>query len=217
MVGLQIDCNAPLCVGKEELKTLPCCLVVDFNSQFLVDAAGVVVYNFVAGGIHVAQTAPLHLHSLPVTFGLSAFVYSGHAVFPSIYRSMKDRSQYPRMLDTTYFIVGVTGALIGIAPTALCLVSFHTCWPSTSQATESMHKLIVQDVLAHRSCYKAALLPQGYNAKICVLQVDHPSTPCLAEATQNLQGDWSRLIKLQHMSSRRICKLSHNVGSEINT
>ncbi len=76
-------------------------------------AAGVVVYNFVEGGVHMAQTSPLHLHSLPVTFGLSAFVYSGHAVFPSIYRSMKDRSQYPRMLDTTYAIVGITGAFMG--------------------------------------------------------------------------------------------------------
>lgn len=75
--------------------------------------AGVVVYNFVEGGVHMAQTSPLHLHSLPVTFGLSAFVYSGHAVFPSIYRSMKDRSQYPRMLDTTYAIVGITGAFMG--------------------------------------------------------------------------------------------------------
>jgi len=74
---------------------------------------GVVVYNFVEGGVHMAQTSPLHLHSLPVTFGLSAFVYSGHAVFPSIYRSMKDRSQYPRMLDTTYAIVGITGAFMG--------------------------------------------------------------------------------------------------------
>ena len=81
--------------------------------EALCAAAGVVVYNFVAGGVHIAQTSPLHLHSLPVTFGLSAFVYSGHAVFPSIYRSMKDRSQYPRMLDTTYAIVGVTGALMG--------------------------------------------------------------------------------------------------------
>ena len=84
-----------------------------FQSDVLCAAAGVVVYNFVAGGVHIAQTSPLHLHSLPVTFGLSAFVYSGHAVFPSIYRSMKDRSQYPRMLDTTYAIVGVTGALMG--------------------------------------------------------------------------------------------------------
>lgn len=85
---------------------------------------GVVVYNFVEGGIHVAQTYPLHLQSLPVTFGLSAFVYSGHAVFPSIYRSMKDRSQYPRMLDTTYAIVGVAGALIGTM-----LLPFD--WPSS--------------------------------------------------------------------------------------
>ena len=107
---------------------LPCFLVNRLSSKVLGDAAGVVVFNFVAGGIHVAQTAPLHLHSLPVTFGLSAFVYSGHAVFPSIYRSMKDRSQYPKMLDTTYFIVGVTGALIGTVLTALSVFCLHIAW-----------------------------------------------------------------------------------------
>lgn len=80
---------------------------------------GVVVYNFVEGGVHVAQTFPLHLGSLPVTFGLSAFVFSGHAVFPSIYRSMKDRSQYPRMLDYTYVIVGLTGLCMGVAGYAM--------------------------------------------------------------------------------------------------
>lgn len=83
--------------------------------------AGVVVYNFVEGGVHVAQTFPLHLGSLPVTFGLSAFVFSGHAVFPSIYRSMKDRSQYPRMLDYTYVIVGLTGLCMGESCFALPL------------------------------------------------------------------------------------------------
>eukprot|EP00891_Asterochloris_glomerata_P004338 jgi/Astpho2/4338/Aster-07427 len=76
---------------------------------------GVVVYNFFEGGIHLAKTAPLHIHTLPVTFGLSAFVFAGHAVFPSIYRSMKDRSQYPRMLDYTYAIVGLVCVLIGAA------------------------------------------------------------------------------------------------------
>lgn len=90
------------------------CWMYPISAESLgVPAAGVVVYNFVEGGVHLAQTSPLHLHSLPVTFGLSAFVYSGHAVFPSIYRSMKDRSQYPRMLDTTYAIVGITGAFMG--------------------------------------------------------------------------------------------------------
>ena len=75
-----------------------------------------VVYNFFEGGIHLAKTAPLHIHTLPVTFGLSAFVFAGHAVFPSIYRSMKDRSQYPRMLDYTYAIVGLVCVLIGGSP-----------------------------------------------------------------------------------------------------
>lgn len=91
-------------------------------------AAGVVVYNFFEGGIHLAKTAPLHIHTLPVTFGLSAFVFAGHAVFPSIYRSMKDRSQYPRMLDYTYAIVGLVCVLIGESPyVQLCGLRV---WPS---------------------------------------------------------------------------------------
>ena len=88
-----------------------------------------VVYNFFEGGIHLAKTAPLHIHTLPVTFGLSAFVFAGHAVFPSIYRSMKDRSQYPRMLDYTYAIVGLVCVLIGEPPSVqLCGLSSCTVW-----------------------------------------------------------------------------------------
>jgi len=99
-----------------------CCMHPTSAESYAFCAAGVVVYNFVEGGVHMAQTSPLHLHSLPVTFGLSAFVYSGHAVFPSIYRSMKDRSQYPRMLDTTYAIVGITGAFMGEPHMRHCLL-----------------------------------------------------------------------------------------------
>jgi hypothetical protein len=33
-------------------------------------------------------TAALHLSTLPVSFGLLAFVFAGHAVFPAIYTSM---------------------------------------------------------------------------------------------------------------------------------
>lgn len=107
-----------LAAAVHQVVELPCtsslfCHQTSVPDQVCAWPAGVVVYNFVEGGIQLAHTSPLHLASLPVTFGLSAFVFSGHAVFPSIYRSMKDRSQYPRMLDTTYAIVGVTGALMG--------------------------------------------------------------------------------------------------------
>ena len=65
------------------------------------------------------STAMLHLATLPVSFGLLAFVFAGHAVFPAIYASMAEPEEYEPMLDRTYQIVGVTCALIGGAGYAM--------------------------------------------------------------------------------------------------
>jgi vesicular inhibitory amino acid transporter len=40
------------------------------------------------------STAMLHLDTLPVSFGLLAFVFAGHAVFPAIYTSMKEPEEF---------------------------------------------------------------------------------------------------------------------------
>jgi solute carrier family 32 (vesicular inhibitory amino acid transporter) len=40
----------------------------------------------------------LNLTHLPVALGLYGYCYSGHSVFPNIYSSMKDRSQFPYVL-----------------------------------------------------------------------------------------------------------------------
>lgn len=61
------------------------------------------------------STALLHLSTLPVSFGLLAFVFAGHAVFPAIYTSMEKPEEYEQMLDKTYVIVGITCAVIGAA------------------------------------------------------------------------------------------------------
>ena len=63
----------------------------------------------------MADTALLHLETFPLTFGLAAFVYAGHAVFPSIYSSMKEPERYEEMLNTAYSIVGVVCLAIGFA------------------------------------------------------------------------------------------------------
>ena len=55
----------------------------------------------------------LHLSTLPVSFGLLAFVFAGHAVFPAIYTSMAQPEEYEGMLNKTYAIVGLTCLLIG--------------------------------------------------------------------------------------------------------
>jgi len=74
---------------------------------------GVVLYEMIHNGFHFAQTVPLNVSTLPGSFGLLAFVFAGHAVFPSIYGSMRNKSEYPKMLNTTYLIVGAACLLMG--------------------------------------------------------------------------------------------------------
>ena len=80
---------------------------------------GCVLYEMMQNGMDFAQTVPLNASTLPGSFGLLAFVFAGHAVFPSIYRSMKNKEEYPKMLNTTYILVGATCLLMGT-----CI---HTC------------------------------------------------------------------------------------------
>ena len=91
-----------------------------------ISLVGVIAYElFAVGGFPgtlpagLETTAALHLATLPVSFGLLAFVFAGHAVFPAIYSSMETPEEYEGMLDKTYAIVGVTCAVIGAAGYAL--------------------------------------------------------------------------------------------------
>lgn len=63
--------------------------------------------------VQIADTVAMHSHTIPSAFGLIAFVFAGHAVFPSIYGSMKDKQKYEQMLDTTYWIVGALCIVMG--------------------------------------------------------------------------------------------------------
>lgn len=63
----------------------------------------------------LADTTLLHASQLPVTFGLLAFVFAGHAVFPGIYTSMREKERFPEMLDLTYLIVGATCLVVGVS------------------------------------------------------------------------------------------------------
>lgn len=49
---------------------------------------------------HSRSTSTLNLATLPVAIGLYGYCYSGHAVFPNIYTSMKQPGQYPSVLLT---------------------------------------------------------------------------------------------------------------------
>lgn len=56
-------------------------------------------------GVGFHQSGPLlNIWSLPVSIGLYGFCYSGHAVFPNIYMSLKDPNQFNNVLLTSFVI-----------------------------------------------------------------------------------------------------------------
>ena len=62
------------------------------QAALLVTPSCVRAGSFPAG----AATAAANWGALPLVFGIMAFVYSGHGVFPSIQRSMKEPSRFPQ-------------------------------------------------------------------------------------------------------------------------
>jgi amino acid permease len=54
--------------------------------------------------LHPAPTSwwPENWEDVPLTFGLITAGFSGHSVFPTIYRDMRVPSEYPRMVQVTY-------------------------------------------------------------------------------------------------------------------
>ncbi|KAK4758020.1 hypothetical protein SAY87_019321 [Trapa incisa] len=63
---------------------------------------------------HSRSTTTLNLSGLPVAIGLYGFLYSGHAVFPNIYTSMKQPNQYPSVLLTSFSICTLLYAGVAI-------------------------------------------------------------------------------------------------------
>jgi solute carrier family 32 (vesicular inhibitory amino acid transporter) len=102
---------------------LPTTWLPDLSALSYVGAAGVmsaIAITGLLGYFYLADpnampTELLHADSLPLTFGLMAFVFAGHAVFPTIYQSMKaeDKSKFPEVIDKSFMIVAVVCTIIG--------------------------------------------------------------------------------------------------------
>ncbi|KAF8667522.1 hypothetical protein HU200_052718 [Digitaria exilis] len=59
--------------------------------------------------------ALVNLTHLPVALGLYGYCYSGHSVFPNIYSSMKDRSQFPFVLLFCFTVVTLVYAGVAVS------------------------------------------------------------------------------------------------------
>ena len=63
-----------------------------------------VIYTFVTGSfVAGAATTLVNPSTLPLTFGIMAFVYAGHGVFPSIQASMKEPQQFTKVNSILLF------------------------------------------------------------------------------------------------------------------
>jgi solute carrier family 32 (vesicular inhibitory amino acid transporter) len=102
---------------------LPTTWLPDLAALSYVGAAGIVSaiaitailgYSF-ATAPAVMPTDLVHLDTLPLTFGLMAFVFAGHAVFPAIYHSLRleERSKFPRVIDDSFLIVALVCSVVG--------------------------------------------------------------------------------------------------------
>ncbi|XXG45413.1 hypothetical protein AAC387_Pa02g0501 [Persea americana] len=84
----------------------------------------------------------INMTGLPVAIGLYGYCYSGHAVYPNIYSSMKKPSEYPSVLFTSFIICTVMYA--GVA-----LMGYTMFGESTmSQFTLNMPKDLVASKIA---------------------------------------------------------------------
>uniref|UniRef100_A0A7S2TFG5 Amino acid transporter transmembrane domain-containing protein n=1 Tax=Lotharella oceanica TaxID=641309 RepID=A0A7S2TFG5_9EUKA len=83
---------------------------------------GILVAGF-AQGVDPEDTIVVDVLGLPVTFGIILFSYSGHAVFPQIYRAMADKSTYPQAVDGAFTISVIFYALMASGG--------YLCWGSS--------------------------------------------------------------------------------------
>lgn len=60
-----------------------------------------------------------HTNGLAVAFGLVAYCFSGHAIIPSIYSSMKNPQEFERMVSVSFFVVMVACLAVGLSGYAM--------------------------------------------------------------------------------------------------
>lgn len=65
--------------------------------------ATVIVSGVAAGP--TGETVLLDLGGIPISFGVILFTFSGHAVFPNIYRAMQHKQSYGSMVMISFFII----------------------------------------------------------------------------------------------------------------
>jgi vesicular inhibitory amino acid transporter len=77
------------------------------------------ITDMLAARYNRLEDTPHHImwrtSGLPLALGLIAYAFSGHAIVPSIYSSMKRPQDFEKMVDITFLIVIVCCSLVAVA------------------------------------------------------------------------------------------------------
>lgn len=149
--GFHIDSKTCFCL-LTAMFVLPTVWLRDLSYLSYVSAGGVIASIVVAfsvlwvgalDGVGFHETGPLFkLSGLPVSIGLYGFCYSGHAVFPNIYSSLRNRNDYNKVLGVSFTLCTVLYA--GMAVMGFKMFGYETA----SQITLNLPKQFLASKIA---------------------------------------------------------------------
>ncbi|KAK7319020.1 hypothetical protein RJT34_03729 [Clitoria ternatea] len=97
------------------LIALPSLWLRDLSSISFLSTCGILMslvifvslaYTAIFGGVQFHHRIPvLHLHNIPLIFGINISSYGGHIVFPNLHKSMKDPSKFTKVSIVSFTIV----------------------------------------------------------------------------------------------------------------
>ncbi|CAM6094633.1 unnamed protein product [Calypogeia fissa] len=115
-IGVHMDATSFFCVVAA-LIVLPTVWLRDLSLLSYLSAGGVIATLVVVFAVFwvgavdgvgfTRGSSILNLAGLPVSVGLYGFCYSGHAVFPNIYTSMKNPADFNKVLQVSFLIVSL--------------------------------------------------------------------------------------------------------------
>ncbi|KAG0178249.1 hypothetical protein DFQ29_003714 [Apophysomyces sp. BC1021] len=114
-----------------------CLVMVIVYDGFSKDEQPGSLWNFAK-----TEFIPSNLYNIPLSFGLIMAGYSGHAVFPSIYRDMENPREYTQMIDLTYIITSSIYIIMAVAGYAMFGLDTMQEITQNLASTPGYHKLV---------------------------------------------------------------------------
>ncbi|CAG8515426.1 14743_t:CDS:2 [Funneliformis mosseae] len=131
---------------------------------------------------------PFRWYNVPMSFGLIMAGFTGHAVFPSVYRDMKNPKQYPKMVNYTYVLTTIVYFLM-----AVCgyLMFGRTVMQEITQnimATQGYNRMLNQFIIWLVAVYPIAKYALILNPINLTFEIYYHSIPRLEEWCNSGRG-----------------------------